>query len=85
MKKYLEVEENTEFYEGSVEVTESHFNPGMALIQVCMKDKTTNERESAGIRLTLDQARQVGAHLLELANKLGHDQTRRKNKHGKKE
>ncbi|AEZ66215.1 hypothetical protein EXT67_20700 [Pectobacterium atrosepticum] len=70
MEKYLEVQEDTEFYSGRVLVMESLYNPGMALIQVWMSDKTNGVRDSAGIRLTREQARQVGQHLLDLADEL---------------
>lgn len=80
MEKYLRVEENTEFYSGRAEVMESLCNPGMALIQLWMTDNTNNDRDSAGIRLTTEQARRVGAYLLELANKLDNDKVRREKK-----
>ena len=70
MEKYLAVQEDTEFYFGHAEVTESSCNPGMVLIQLWMKDKTNDERSSAGIRLTRDQAREVADHLLNLADEL---------------
>lgn len=70
MEKYLEIEEDTEFYRGRAEVMESCCNPGMVLIQLWMTDKTTDDRDSAGIRLTRTQARQVASHLNNLADQL---------------
>lgn len=76
MEKYFEVEENTEFYSGRAEVMESLRNPGMVLIQLWMKDKTNGDRDSVGIRLTRDQARQVAAHLNNLADQLFFEEQR---------
>lgn len=70
MEKYLEIEEDTEFYRCRAEVMESCCNPGMVLIQLWMTDKTTDDRDSAGIRLTRTQARQVASHLNNLADQL---------------
>lgn len=70
MEKYLEIEENTEFYSGRAEVMESLCNPGMVLIQLWMKDNTDDRRDSAGIRLTTEQARQIASHLNALADEL---------------
>lgn len=70
MEKRIELEEETEFYTGRVEVMESYCNPGMVLIQLWMTDKTTEAQDSAGIRLTREQARQVAAHLNNLADQL---------------
>lgn len=70
MEKYLEIEENTEFYSGRAEVMESLCNPGMVLIQLWMKDNTDDKRDSAGIRLTTEQARQIASHLNALADEL---------------
>lgn len=77
MEKYLSVQEDTEFYSGHAEVMESNCNPGMVLIQLWMKDKTNDDRDSAGIRLTRDQARQIGSHLLNLADELFFEEQRR--------
>jgi hypothetical protein len=76
MEKYLEVEENTEFYHGRAEVMESLCNPGMVLIQLWMNDKTDGSRDSAGIRLTREQARQVANHLNDLADNLFFEEQR---------
>lgn len=70
MEKRLELKEETEFYTGRVEVMESYCNPGMILVQLFMTDKTTEEQDSAGIRLTREQARQVASHLNNLADQL---------------
>lgn len=78
MEKYLSVQEDTEFYSGHAEVMESNCNPGMILIQLWMKDKTNADRDSAGIRLTREQARQIGAHLLNLADELFFEEQRGK-------
>ena len=69
MEKYLEVEEDTEFYRGRAQVMESCCK-GMILIQLWMTDKTTDGLDSAGIRLTRTQARQVACHLNNLADQL---------------
>lgn len=69
MEKYLEVEEDTEFYRGRAQVMESCCK-GMILIQLLMTDKTTDDLDSAGIRLTRTQARQVANHLNNLADQL---------------
>lgn len=70
MQKCLKIKENTEFYSGDAEIMESLCNPGMVLIQLWMEDLTNGDRDSAGIRFTLEQARQVGNHLLALADEL---------------
>lgn len=79
MKKYFEIEENTEFYRGRAEVMESLCNPGMVLIQLWMTDKTTDDRDSAGIRLTRDQAREMANHLNSLADQLFFEEKAGKN------
>lgn len=70
MEKYLSVKEETRKYRGDMEITESGHIPGMVLIQLWMKDIENGKRDSAGIRLTREQARQVGAHLINLADEL---------------
>lgn len=70
MDKYLNLKEDTRFYRGDIEVMESKANPGMVLIQLWMKDIENGDRDSAGIRLTRDQARQVANHLNALADEL---------------
>lgn len=76
MEKYLELKENTEFYSGSAEIMESCSIPGMVLIQLWMTDKTNEDRDSAGIRLTRHQARQLGNHLVDLADELYFEEMR---------
>lgn len=76
MEKYFEIQENTEFYSGRAEVMESLCNPGMVLIQLWMQDKTDGARDSAGIRLTREQARQVANHLNNLADQLFFEEQR---------
>lgn len=70
MEKYLKLNEDTRFYRGDIEVMDSKANPGMILIQLWMKDIENGDRDSAGIRLTPAQARQVAAHLNALAEEL---------------
>lgn len=70
MEKYLKLNEDTRFYRGDIEVMESKANPDMILIQLWMKDIENGDRDSAGIRLTPAQARQVAAHLNALAEGL---------------
>ena len=79
MEKYFEIQENTEFYSGRAEVMESLCNPGMVLIQLWMTDKTTDDRDSAGIRLTREQAREMANHLNSLADQLFFEEKEGKN------
>lgn len=76
MEKYLKVEEKTRFYRGDMKVRDSVSNPGMVALQIWMKDIENDARESAGIRLTREQARQVGQHLLDLADELFFEERR---------
>ena len=76
MEKYLKLNEDTRFYRGDIEVMESKANPGMVLIQLWMKDIENGDRDSAGIRLTREQARQVASHLNNLADQLFFEEQR---------
>lgn len=78
MEKYLSVKEETRNYRGDLEVTESGHIPGMVLIQLWMKDIENGKRDSAGIRLTREQAREVGNHLISLADELFFEEQRGK-------
>lgn len=77
MEKYLQLQEDTRFYRGDIEVMESRSNPGMVLIQLWMKDIENGDRDSAGIRLTREQARQIAAHLNNLADELFFEERRK--------
>lgn len=70
MGKYLNLKENSENYEGYLEAMESLINPGMILLQTWVTELATDDRGSAGIRLTREQARALGNHLIELADQL---------------
>ncbi|KAB3178530.1 hypothetical protein F9047_11440 [Escherichia coli] len=76
MEKYLNLKEDTRFYRGDIEVMESKANPGMILIQLWMKDIENGDRDSAGIRLTREQARQMADHLNALADQLFFEEQR---------
>lgn len=77
---HLELKEDTEFYKGSVEIMESLCNPGMVLIQLWMEDKTNGDRDSAGIRLTREQARAMADKMTALADELYFKEMREKAK-----
>ena len=76
MDKHLILKEETRRYRGDIEVKESKSIPGMVLLQLWMKDIEHGEQDSAGIRLTRDQARQLAEHLNALADQLFFEEQR---------
>lgn len=78
MKKYFEVEEDTEFHSGRVEILGSGWKPGTVLLQLWMTDKKNGRSDSAGIRLTRDQARELANQLNSLADQLFFEEQREK-------
>ena len=71
MTALLKIEENTQNYKGHAHVLESIAEPGMILVEVMMSEKVTNLKDSAGIRLTANQARLMASMLNSLADQLG--------------
>ncbi len=62
--------EDTMAYEGEVRISASHYVTGMVLVEAFAENKHTREESSAGVRLTREQARELGAALISLADEL---------------
>lgn len=77
MKNLFCVEEDSHYYKGHANVMESIASPGMILIEVWMSEKATGQRDSAGIRLTREQAREMANKLYDLADELFFEEQRK--------
>lgn len=70
MTALLKLEENTQAYKGHAHILESLAEPGLILIEVVMTDKIANDKSSAGIRLTANQARLMASMLNSMADQM---------------